>query len=173
MRLLILNAGSSNLKYSVIDAVDERLWLQDQTAGQQSIRTIVGDIRSRWVGAGGDIEGVVHRVVHGGTRFTHARAALAIAIFVHRTRQAVGVSAVTLGGVDALVFIGGIGEHSAEIRAAICDGLFCLGLDIDLAANAAARPDALVSRRESRSAVLVIAAREDLMMARAARALAG
>jgi hypothetical protein len=53
MRLLILNAGSSNLKHSVIDAVDERLWLQDQTAGQQSIRTIVGDIRSRLVGAGG------------------------------------------------------------------------------------------------------------------------
>jgi acetate kinase len=72
MRLLILNAGSSSLQYSVIDAVDERVWLQDESERQQSIRTIVGDIRSRLASAGGDIEGVVHRAVHGGTQFTQA-----------------------------------------------------------------------------------------------------
>jgi acetate kinase len=93
-----------------------------------------------------------------------------MAIFAHRARQAIGAAAATLGGVDALVFTGGIGEHSAEIRAAVCEGLSCVGLEIDLAANATAQPDTLVSTQASPSAILVVAAREDLMMARAARA---
>jgi acetate kinase len=113
------------------------------------------------------------REVAGAARGGNARASLAVAIFVHRVRQAVGAAAVTLGGVDALVFTGGIGEHSAEIRAAVCERLSCLGLEIDLAANAAARPDTFISTQASRSAILVITAREDLMMVRAARALLG
>jgi acetate kinase len=93
-----------------------------------------------------------------------------MAIFAHRARQAIGAAAATLGGVDALVFTGGIGEHSGEVRAAVCEGLACVGLDIDLDANASAEPDALISTTASRAAILVITAREDLMMARAARA---
>jgi len=366
MRLLILNAGSSSLKYSVIDAVDERVWMQGQGSEGESVGAVVDDVRSRWPREPmGGLEGVVHRVVHGGTRFTQAvrvtpevrrglnelnelaplhnppslaiidaamallpglphvavfdtafhatlppeaftyplpgewtahwglrrfgfhglshaygaeravemlhrsadgarvivahlgsgasvtairdgrsidtsmgltpleglmmgtrsgsvdpglllhlqlrcgvsaeklehalnhssgvlgvsgvssdmrevaeashrgdpRASLAMAIFAHRARQAIGAAAVTLGGVDALVFTGGIGEHSAEIRAAVCEGLSCVGLQIDLAANAAAQPDAVVSTQESPSAILVVTAREDLMMARAAGAV--
>ena len=365
MRLLILNAGSSSLKYSVIDAVDERVWMQGQSSEGQSVRAVVDEVRSRWpLQPMGGIEGVVHRVVHGGTRFTQAvrvtpevrsglnelnelaplhnppslaiidaamtllpgvphvavfdtafhatlppeaftyplpgewtarwglrrfgfhglshaygaeravqmlnrpadgarvivahlgsgasvtairdgrsidtsmgltpleglmmgtrsgsvdpglllhlqlrcgvsaeelehalnhssgllgvsgvsadmrevaeashggdsRASLAMAIFAHRARQAIGAAAATLGGVDALVFTGGIGEHSGEVRAAVCEGLACVGLDIDLDANASAQPDALISTTASRAAILVITAREDLMMARAARA---
>ena len=103
----------------------------------------------------------------------NARASLAIAIFVHRARQAIGAAAVTLGAVDALVFTGGIGEHSPEIRAGVCNGLSRLGLEIDPDANAAARPDTFVSKHASKSAIAVITAREDLTMARAARALVG
>ncbi|HEX7900153.1 MAG TPA: acetate/propionate family kinase [Planctomycetota bacterium] len=51
------------------------------------------------------------------------RAAEALAVFVHRVKQAVGAFAATLGGLDALVFTGGIGENSAEIRRRVCEGL--------------------------------------------------
>jgi acetate kinase len=85
----------------------------------------------------------------------HQRAALAMRIFAHRARQSIGAHAVTLGGVDALVFTGGIGENSAEIRRMICEGLSCLGLELDVEANASARPDAIVSSPASRGLILV------------------
>ena len=94
-----------------------------------------------------------------------------MAIFAHRARQSIGAMAVTIGGVDALVFTAGIGEHSIEIRAAICEGLSCLGLELDHDANRSVVPDGVVSTVTSRAAILVVTAREDLMMARAARAL--
>ena len=99
-----------------------------------------------------------------------ARASLAVRMFVHRARQSIGAMAVTLGGIDALVFTGGIGEHSPEIRAAIAEGLGCLGLVLDEKANASAQPDAVVSTLLSPAQILVFTAREDLTMARAAAA---
>jgi acetate kinase len=94
------------------------------------------------------------------------QAQLALGIFTHRVRQAVGALAVTMGGVDALVFTAGVGEHAPDIRAAACEGLQCLGLELDAQANAACRPDADVARQGSRSRILVIATREDLTMLR-------
>jgi acetate kinase len=92
------------------------------------------------------------------------RAGLAVDVYVHRVRQAIGALAVTLGGVDALVFTAGVGENSAEVRAAICGGLECLGLELDPGANRACRPDADVSPHGARARILVLAAREDLAM---------
>ena len=83
-----------------------------------------------------------------------------------RVRQAIGAMAVTMGGVDALVFTAGVGEHSAEVRQTICDGLECLGLELDPAANGTCRPDVDVARHGSRGRILVIATREDLTMLR-------
>ncbi len=97
-------------------------------------------------------------------RAGHERARLAIAIYVHRVRQAIGALAVTLGGLDAVVFTAGVGENAAEIRMASCQGLDCLGVELDVDANARCHPDADVARRASRARVLVIAAREDLAM---------
>ena len=94
----------------------------------------------------------------------HALARLAIGIFTHRVRQAIGALAVTMGGTDALVFTAGIGEHAADIRAWACEGLQCLGLKLDAQANAACRPDADVARIDSRGRILVIATREDITM---------
>ena len=96
------------------------------------------------------------------------RASLAVRIFVHRARQAIGAAAVTLGRVDGLVFTGGIGEHSDRIRGLVCDGLSCVGLDLDPVANASAAPDAIISSAASHGRILVLTAREDLMMVRAA-----
>jgi acetate kinase len=97
-----------------------------------------------------------------------ARAALAVRVFVRRARAAIGGLAVTLGRVDALVFTAGIGEHSALVRSAICDGLQCLGLELDQELNVSARPDAVLSASASRGTIMVVTSKEDVILARAA-----
>lgn len=99
----------------------------------------------------------------------HKRADLAVRMFVNRARQAIGAMAATLGRADALIFTGGIGEHSARVRAAICETLSCIGLRLDPTANRSKAPDAVISSADSPGAILVIASREDLMMLRAVR----
>jgi acetate kinase len=94
------------------------------------------------------------------------RAKLAFDVFVHRLRQTIGAMAATLGGVDALVFTAGVGEHAADVRAAACAGLDCFGVEIDPAANAACRPDADVAPAGAKCRVLVIGTREDLTIVR-------
>src|SRR5205823_11135041 len=106
------------------------------------------------------------RQVLAAAREGHDQARLALGIYTHRVRQAVGALAVTMGGVDALVFTAGVGEHAVEIRASVCAGLECLGLELDGAANASRRPDDDVARPESRGRILVIATREDVTMLR-------
>src|SRR5205807_3304639 len=96
----------------------------------------------------------------------HERARLALAIYAHRLRQTIGAMTATLGGVDALVFTAGVGEHAAEVRAAACAGLECLGLELDPDANAHCKPDAEVATRASRGRIFVVATREDLMIVR-------
>jgi acetate kinase len=104
------------------------------------------------------------RQVLAAARDGHPQARLALAIYAHRVRQAIGALTVTIGGIDALVFTAGVGEHAGEVRQAICTGLECLGLELDAQANAAGRPDVDVAGRSSRSRILVIATREDLTM---------
>ncbi len=94
----------------------------------------------------------------------HAQARLAVSIYTHRVRQAIGALTVTMGGIDALVFTAGVGEHAGEIRRAICNGLECLGLELDDASNAAARADTDVARKSSRGRIFVITTREDIAM---------
>jgi acetate kinase len=96
----------------------------------------------------------------------HELAQLALAIYTHRVRQAIGALAVTMAGIDAVVFTAGVGEHAAEVRASVCAGLKCLGLEIDPQANATCVPDADVARPSSPGRILVIATREDVTMLR-------
>lgn len=104
------------------------------------------------------------REVLASARAGDARAGLAVDVYTHRVRQAIGALTATLAGIDALVFTAGVGENSAEVRAASCRGLEFLGLELDPAANERCQPDADVARRGSRARILVIAAREDLSM---------
>ena len=104
------------------------------------------------------------REVLAASRAGDERARLAIAIYVHRVRQAIGALTATLGGIDALVFTAGVGENSAEVRVATCQGLECLGLELDADANARCRPDADIARPSARARILVVATREDLAM---------
>jgi acetate kinase len=102
------------------------------------------------------------------------KAALALEVYVHRLCGAVAAMAAALGGLDALVFTGGVGEHAAEVRRRAADGLAFLGLAVDPAANGAADLDVEISAPGSPVRTLVIAAREDLEIAAGVRAaLAG
>lgn len=112
-------------------------------------------------GGTGDIREVMEARARG-----DARAGLAFDVFIHRLREGIGAMLATLGGLDALVFTGGIGEHLAEVRAEGCRTLGFAGIRLDDASNTTAVVDAVVSPLESPVAVLVIRSREDLMVAR-------
>ena len=99
------------------------------------------------------------------------RAQLALDVYAYRVRAMVGALAVTLGGIDALVFTGGIGENSPWLRGEVCRGLECLGARLSTARNAACRPDADIAEDNSPARLLVIHTREDFMIAREARRL--
>jgi acetate kinase len=100
-----------------------------------------------------------------------AGAKLALSVFVHRVAGAAGAMSAALGGIDALVFTAGIGEGSADIRARICTRLGFLGVELDEDANRTAEPDAEIATADSAVRIVVLHAREDLVAARAARAL--
>ena len=111
-------------------------------------------------------------------------AVLALEVYLHRLVAGLAAMTAALGGIDALVFTGGIGERSAELRRRAVAGLAFLGIDVDGGANdrlghdAARRRcdggDAEITGPGSRARVLVIAAREDVEIARGVRAaLAG
>ena len=95
------------------------------------------------------------------------RAALAIDAFCYQARKHVGALAAVLGGLDTLVFTGGIGEQAAAVRAGICRGLEHLGVQLDLAANDAHA--AVISEPGSECVVRVVRTDEDLVIARQTR----
>jgi acetate kinase len=97
------------------------------------------------------------------------RAREAVELFVYRILRELGSLAAALGGLDALVFTGGIGEHSPEIRARVCEQAEWLGLALDAAANAAGGPR--ISRGDSRVSIWTFATDEELVVARHTRAL--
>jgi acetate kinase len=92
------------------------------------------------------------------------RAALAVDLYVYRIARELGSLAAALGGLDALVFTGGIGENSAEIRARVCRDAAWLGVVLDEPANQAVGPR--ISTGASRAAAWVLPTDEELMIAR-------
>ena len=97
------------------------------------------------------------------------RAKFAVELFVYRIGRELGSLAAALGGLDALVFTAGIGEHAAAIRERVCCAAAWLGVELDLAANAAGGPR--LSTAGSRVAAWVIPTNEELMIARHTRPL--
>lgn len=92
------------------------------------------------------------------------RAAEAIDLFCYRIKSGIGALSATLGGLDSLVFSGGIGENSPEVRRRACEGLGFLGIDLDDGRNAADEP--LISTSASPVRVRVIRTDEETMIAR-------
>jgi acetate kinase len=88
----------------------------------------------------------------------------AVALFVYRIGRELGSMAAALGGIDALVFTAGIGEHAAEIRRRVCEAAAWLGVDLDQGKNLTG--GARISRIGSRTSAWVIPTDENLMIAR-------
>ncbi len=99
------------------------------------------------------------------------RARLALDVYLHRLRAGIAAMAAALGGLDALVFTGGVGERSATVRELAVEGLGFLGLAIDEHRNRTASGDEDVSAARASAATLVLAAREDREIARQVRAV--
>jgi acetate kinase len=97
-------------------------------------------------------------------RDSDPRAAEAVAMFCRSVRKEIGAFASVLGGVDMLVFTGGIGEHAPAVREEICRDLGHLGIRIDSAENNASKD--VISAAESACVVKVVATNEELMIAR-------
>ena len=93
------------------------------------------------------------------------RARLAIDVFVHRVTAGAGAMAASLGGFDALVFTGGVGEHSSEVRTRVSARFAFAGVTLDERANATATGDVDVSAAQASARVLVVTSREDLAIA--------
>ncbi|MEO7335963.1 MAG: acetate/propionate family kinase [Caldimonas sp.] len=100
-----------------------------------------------------------------GAEATDVRAAEAVAYFCYQTKKWIGAYAAALGGVDTLVFAGGIGENAAPVRERICEGLGFLGIELDARRNALHVP--LISVGGSGVDVRVVHTDEELMIARA------
>lgn len=94
------------------------------------------------------------------------RAAEALALFCYQAKKWMGALAATLGGLDTLVFAGGIGENSASIRARICDGLGFLGIELEQSQNEANA--SVITKKSSKTIVRVIPTDEELFIAQCA-----
>jgi acetate kinase len=96
-------------------------------------------------------------------------AQLAISIYCYAIKKCLGSYAAALGGMDTIVFSGGIGEHAAPVRARICDGLEFLGVELDHERNLSDAP--IISTAASRVTVRVIPTDEEVMIAQATHRL--
>ena len=111
------------------------------------------------------------RVVLASAEGGDARAALALAVYLHRLRGGIAAMAAAMDGLDALVFCGGVGERAAPIRSGAAEGLGFLGVGIDPEEDGRADGDRDISQAGRTVRTLVITAREDLEIARQVRAV--
>ncbi len=158
---LVMGTRSGDIDPAIIDFIAAKEGL---TA--QEVDTVLNK-QSGLIGISGltnDMRELIDEARESGDR----RARLAIEIFCYRARKYVGAYLAALGGADALVFTGGIGENSAEVRARICEGLGWMGVELDASLNEKmiARSEGLISGEGSKLAVYVIPTDEELLIAR-------
>jgi acetate kinase len=100
-----------------------------------------------------------------------SRALTALDVFVAAIRHDLGANLVELGGADAIVFTGGIGENSKRIRASVCRDLDWFGVTLDPEANASAKGETRISAEGSRVEIWTVPTNEEIVVARQARDL--
>jgi acetate kinase len=115
-----------------------------------------------------DMAEILQRVQH-----QDVPAVLALEVYIHRLRSSIAAMAASIGGLDVLVFTGGVGERAAAVRSAAADSLGFLGVSLDMARNREAKGDEDISAAGAPVRTLVIAAREDLEIARQVSHLLG
>ena len=154
---LLMGTRSGDLDASVIlfimgkegISLSEAGTLLNKHSGLQGISGISSDMRE-----------VVTEMKNGDRKATYA-----FDVFTYRVKKYIGAYAAALSGLDAVVFTGGIGENSSEVRKAACDGLEFLGIAVDDAVNGSKEKEKNISRPGSRTAVLVIPTNEELVIA--------
>jgi acetate kinase len=142
------------------------LWLEEHMGMPPSELASTLEYRSGLLGLAGtgDMKEVLEAEAAG-----DEDARLAVEVYLHRLRGEIAAMAAALGGLDVLVFTGGVGERSAPIRARAADGLGFLGVGVDRARNTAPELDAEISSDGAVVSTFVVAAREDLEIARGVR----
>ncbi|MCL4481700.1 MAG: acetate kinase, partial [Bacteroidetes bacterium] len=94
------------------------------------------------------------------------RCILAIKMFNYRVKKYIGSYAAAMGGIDLLIFTGGVGENSDSNRKGICEGLEFLGIELDEQINAGSRgKEITISKKNSKVKVMVVPTNEELMIA--------
>jgi acetate kinase len=144
------------------------LWLLERTGMTEAELADALEHDSGLLGlaATADMREVLARAAGG-----HPEAQLALEVYLHRLRAGIAAMAAALGGLDALVFTGGVGERSPDIRSRCVAELGFLGLALDERRNMDATGDCEITEPKAHARTLVLLAREDLEIARQARAL--
>jgi len=146
------------------------MWLQEHVGMPAQEMAATLENRAGLLGLSGTAD---MAVVVAGAEAGDRVANLALAVYVHRLRAAIAAMTAAMGGLDALVFTGGVGEHAPAVRAAACEGLAFLGVRLDPSADARTpvpgSPDREVGASGALVRVFVIEAREDLQMAHEVR----
>ncbi|MGZ4386332.1 MAG: acetate/propionate family kinase [Gaiellaceae bacterium] len=142
------------------------LWLEEHVGMPSAELAAALDNRSGLLGLAGtpDMRAVVARAERG-----DPDAVLALDVYVHRLRAEIASMTAALGGLDALVFTGGVGERAPLVRQRAADGLGYLGIQVDAALNSADSADCEIGVAGAPVRTLVITAREDLQIAREVR----
>ena len=145
------------------------LWLEEHVGMPPAELAATLEHRSGLLGLAGtpDLRSILEGEAKG-----QAESQLAVAVYLHRLRAGVAAMAAAMDGLDALVFTGGVGENAASIRQRSVDGLEFLGVKVDPVRNEDAG-DREIGTRTARVRTLVVAAREDLEIARQVRDLLG
>jgi acetate kinase len=144
------------------------LWLEERQGMSPRAMSEALERESGLLGLAGsaDMRDIVRRA-----RERDAEAQLALDVYLHRLRAKIAAMAAALGGVDTLVFTGGVGEHAPAVRRGAADALGFLGVALDAAANEAATADAEIGAAGAPVRTLVVTAREDLEIAHQVRAV--
>ena len=142
------------------------LWLADHVGMPPAELAATLERRSGLLGLAGTAD---MREILAGAAEGRPEARLALDVYIHRLRGAIAAMAASLGGLDVLVFTGGVGERSAAVRALAADGLGFLGVMLDPTANGDGPEDREIGAAGGAVRVVVVAAREDLEIAREVR----
>ncbi len=154
---LLMGTRSGDIDAGVLTYIMEK-----ENVGSQAISTIV----NKYSGVLG-VSGVSSdmREIDAAIKEDNERATLALNMYTYRIKKYIGSYAAALGGLDILVFTGGVGENQMGIRKATCEGLDFIGIKIDDVANNTRGEEAIISAPDSRVKVVVIPTDEELMIA--------
>jgi acetate kinase len=112
------------------------------------------------------------REIEAGADKGDERAKLALKMFSYRVKKYIGAYAAAMGGVDIIIFTGGIGENSANDRETICEGLEFLGLEFDKSANDGIRgKEQIISKKDSKVIAMIVPTNEELVIASETKAI--